>query len=172
MNKTKWLERKFKFDLPQEDFNSILIRLLETPDKVEQLVLSISPDLLIKKTNSGWSIQEHIGHLVDLEELHEGRITDFKEGNVVLRAADMKNIKTEESNHNMKDIKELLTQMRELRTKFVYRLKELDDKVLAHVVLHPRLNQPMRPVDMAYFVAEHDEHHINSMIELKKEFSE
>ncbi len=34
--------------------------------------------------------------------------------------------------------------------------------------LHPRLNVQMRVVDMAYFVAEHDDHHICKIMEIVK----
>lgn len=171
MPKSKWVEKKFVFDLSQEKFSFILNRLTETPDKIEQLVYSVSPEILKRKINNKWSIQEHIGHIIDLEELHEGRIDDFIEGAEVLRAADMTNKKTHEANHNNKDFAELLQELNITREKFIKRLEELDDKVLSHVSIHPRLNQPMRPIDMAQFVAEHDDHHINSIIELTEQLS-
>jgi hypothetical protein len=48
---------------------------------------------------------------------------------------------------------------------------KLDDSILSHVSIHPRLNQPMKPVDMAKFIVEHDDHHINSIIELTEQLS-
>ena len=171
MPKTKWVEKKFEFDLSQDEFPFILNRLKDTPDKIEQLVYSVSPEILKRKINGKWSIQEHIGHIIDLEELHDGRIDDFIKGAEVLRAADMTNKKTHEANHNNKDIKELLEELRVTRKKFCNRMEELDDRVLSHVSIHPRLNQPMRPIDMAQFVTEHDEHHINSIMELTEQLS-
>jgi|GEM_PF-4393916 len=35
-----------------------------------------------------------------------------------------------------------------------------------HTALHPRLKTPMRIVDLAYFVAEHDDHHLSRIREL------
>lgn len=171
MNKTKWIERKFELNLPQDEFISVLRRLSETPGKIEKLIHLQEPGILTKKDGDSWSIQMHIGHLIDLEELHDGRINDFIEKKEVLRAADMRNKKTEDANHNQKDIEDLIVKLKEARKNFVNRFKELDDEVLTHVSIHPRLDQSMRPVDMAYFVAEHDEHHINSMIDLLKKFS-
>ena len=166
MPKRKWVEKKFEFSLSQDEYSSILSKLSETPDKIDELVFSLTPEVLKRKINDKWSIQEHIGHIIDLEELHNGRIDDFIKGTEKLRPADMTNKKTHKANHNDKKITELLQELRVTRKKFINRLKELDDKVLSHVSLHPRLNQPMRPIDMAQFVAEHDEHHINSIIEL------
>ena len=171
MPKTKWVEKKFNFDLSQEDFNSILERLKRTPELIEQLVYSISPKILKRKIDDSWSIQEHIGHLIDLEELHEGRIDDFINGTEELREADMTNKKTHEASHNRKEIIDLLQELRITRGKFIKRLEELDDSVLSHVSIHPRLNQPMRPIDMVQFVAEHDDHHINSIIDLSERLS-
>ena len=166
MPKTKWVEKKFEFDLAQDEFASILNRLRETPEKIERLLYSISPEILKRKIDDKWSIQDHIGHIIDLEELHEGRIDDFINKAEELRAADMTNKKTHESSHNQKEILDLLQELRITRQKFINRLEELDDNVLSYVSIHPRLNQPMRPIDMAQFVAEHDDHHINSIIEL------
>ena len=166
MPKTKWVERKFEFSLSQDKYSSILNKLSETPDKIEELVFSLSPEVLKRKISDKWSIQEHIGHIIDLEELHNGRIDDFIKGNEKLRPADMTNRKTHEANHNDKDLTELLQELKVTRKKFINRLEELDDKVLSHVSIHPRLNQPMRPIDMAQFVLEHDEHHIETIKEI------
>jgi hypothetical protein len=37
--------------------------------------------------------------------------------------------------------------------------------------LHPRLNQPMRVIDLILFIAEHDDHHLARITELKQAFS-
>ena len=171
MSKTKWFEKKFEFDLSQDEFSSILNRLRETPDKIEQLVFSVSPEILTKRINETWSIQEHIGHIIDLEELHDGRIDDFINKTKELRAADLTNKKTHEASHNQKEIVKLLQELRATRNNLIDRLGGLEDSVLSNVSIHPRLNQPMRPIDMAQFVAEHDDHHINSIIDLSEQLS-
>jgi hypothetical protein len=43
---------------------------------------------------------------------------------------------------------------------FVNKLLSLDDNQLLNASLHPRLKTPMRVIDLAYFVAEHDDHHL------------
>lgn len=171
MSNTKWVEKKFEFGLSQDKFPFILNKLKDTPYKIEKLVSSVTTEILKRKINGKWSIQEHIGHIIDLEELHDGRIDDFIKGAEVLRAADMTNKKTHEANHNNKDITELLEELRVTRKKFCNRMEKLDDRILSHVSIHPRLNQPMRPIDMAQFVTEHDDHHINSIIELTEQLS-
>jgi len=166
MRKLNWVDRKFLFDLSQEHYDSVLKKLKDTPDIITRIVSSLPAELPKKRVDGRWSIQENIGHLIDLEELHDGRIDDFLEGKEVLRAADMSNKKTEEANHNSKKMNDLLEQLKVMREHFVNRLKHLDPETLSRSSVHPRLNQPMRPIDMAQFVLEHDEHHIRTIKEL------
>lgn len=49
-------------------------------------------------------------------------------------------------------------------------MKSLYEKDLMKSSIHPRLQQPMRPIDMAQFILEHDEHHIETIKELINEF--
>ena len=80
----------------------------------------------------------------------------------------MGNRKTYEADHNEKPVNVLLTAFRTKRLKFVERLEELDEEIVERTALHPRLNQPMRIIDMAFFTAEHDDHHIARIIALRK----
>ena len=167
----KWFDKKFRFDFSYDNYGSVLMKLRENPERISKLVSSLLPEILTKKVDGKWSIQENIGHLIDLEELHDGRIDDFIKKKERLRPADLNNRKTEEANHNGRNINDLLKQLKEVRENFVKRMKHLDEKVLLHSAIHPRLNQPMRPIDMAQFVLEHDEHHIGTIEELIKELT-
>ncbi len=40
------------------------------------------------------------------------------------------------------------------------RLDAFDEEVLGVVARHPRLDRPMRIVDLMLFIAEHDDHHL------------
>lgn len=162
----KWTERKFDFSQPIGLFPMTIERLRGTPVRLMHLAGMLAPALLKKKLNGEWSMQEHIGHLMDLEELHEGRIDDFLDGKEILRAADMTNAKTYAASHNEADVKELLKKFREARMIFIKRLEALDENVLNRTALHPRLKVQMRPVDMALFTAEHDDQHLAIMQEL------
>ena len=166
MNRIRWTERKFDLDLPIGNMPMILERLRGTASRIEEMIKGLPEDLLRKNISGKWSIKEHIGHLSDLEELHEGRIDDLIALKTELRAADMGNKKTNEAKHNAKDISVLLHNFRLSRSEFVKRLSELPDNVIAHSSLHPRLQRMMKPVDMAYFVAEHDDQHLALMREI------
>jgi uncharacterized damage-inducible protein DinB len=166
MNRLKWFDKKFQFELSQENFDSILNRLSENPEKISRLVSSLPKEIRIKRIDNRWSIQENVGHLVNLEELHDGRIDDFIAGKEILRPADLNNRGTNEANHNGRKINELLAQLKTVRENFVTRMKQLDVSILSRRSIHPRLNQSMRPIDMAQFVLEHDEHHIQTIKEI------
>ena len=166
MKKQKWFDKKFRFDLPQDQLHLVLKKLAENPENIVRLVSSLPEKILKKRVENKWSIKENVGHLIDLEELHVGRIDDFIAGREKLRSADLNNKKTEDANHNEKNIGELLNQLKLVRENFVRRMKELDEKVLSSNAIHPRLSQPMRPIDMAQFVLEHDEHHIETIKDL------
>lgn len=163
-----WVERKFDFNFPLGLFLNILGRLRGTPARLEEMIQSMPSGILTIRVNGGWSIQEHAGHLIDLEELHGGRIDDYLARTAVLRAADMENKKTFQANHNERPISEIFSMFRVVRSHFVDRLESLDDETHAFASLHPRLKQPMRPVDFAFFVAEHDDHHLASITEISR----
>jgi uncharacterized damage-inducible protein DinB len=168
MNRTRWFERVFEFAQPLELFPCTLERLRGTPARLEELVRGLGTERLTARVSGGWSIQEQIGHLYDLDELHTGRIEDYRRRLELLRPADLTNRRTHEAEHNSADINRLLALFREGRLEFVRQLEELDDDVLARTALHPRLRQPMRVVDMALFTAEHDDHHLASITTLKR----
>jgi hypothetical protein len=166
MTRTKWTERKFTFDFPEGWMFNIIERLRGTTARLYWISASLTEDQITYKPDGQWSIKEHIGHLSDLEELHEGRIGDFLARKEILRAADMSNAKTETANHNERSFEELLSEFTRKRNVLVSRLYDLDDETLLFRSLHPRLQVSMRPVDMAYFTAEHDDHHLASIREI------
>ncbi len=63
----------------------------------------------------------------------------------------------------------LLRRFRDRREDLVARLEGLDDDVLTRTALHPRLRQPMSAVDLCFFVAEHDDHHLAAITERLRE---
>ena len=110
-----------------------------------------------------WSVKDHIGHLTDLEVLHEQRFQEFISGKEMLSAADIKNQKTTDANHYKKELKKLLKEFRKSRDQFIQQLEKADDELINRKSVHPRLQVPMRLVDMVYFICEHDDHHLTKM---------
>jgi uncharacterized damage-inducible protein DinB len=155
-----WFQRSFAFDLPLWMAPNILTRLRGTPARVEELTHDVSPALLTSKPNNVWSIQENVGHLADLEPLWLARVDDFRAGKEALTAADLDNRRTHAANHNQSDLASLLTSFRAQRRTLVARLEQSDETDWSRTAAHPRLKTPMRLIDHAFFVAEHDDHHL------------
>ena len=168
MRRTKWFERNFDFSLPVGLFPCVVERLRGTPARLEELVRALPPRALTARRGGAWSIQEHVGHLIDLDELHEGRLEDYARRLDTLRPADLTNRKTYEANHNDAQIEDLLARFRAARLRLVRRLEALSEEEVARSALHPRLQKQMRVIDMAYFVAEHDDNHLAAITELSK----
>ncbi len=166
--RTRWVEREFDFSLPVGVFPCVVERLRGTPARLEELTRGLTRESLTAKAGGAWSIQEQVGHLLDLDELHEGRLEDYARHHSTLRAADMTNRKTEEAGHNDARLEDLLAGFREERLGFVRRLEAMSEQEIAASALHPRLRKQMRVIDLAYFVAEHDDHHLASITEILK----
>jgi uncharacterized damage-inducible protein DinB len=156
-----WFERTFELGLPPEVFPEILERLRGTPARVENLISVISAkNHRVEVSEGSWSIQENVGHLLDLEPLWDGRLDDLEAGETDLRPADLTNRKTHDARHHDVSIHRLLTGFRTQRSQVVQRLEGKDETDLVRTALHPRLRQPMTVVDLFFFVAEHDDHHL------------
>jgi len=161
-----WFEREFDFSFPVEHLPNLSVRLRGTPARLEESLRGIPHWILIRKAQGKWSVQEHAGHLLDLEPLWLARIEDYVAGSYQLTAADLTNRKTDEANYNTRFLEEILADFREARAKLLKRVDALDQSLFARAIPHPRLKKPMRLVDHLYFVAEHDDHHLARIWEL------
>jgi uncharacterized damage-inducible protein DinB len=170
ISRMEWFKRQFSFDLPVEMFPNIVERVRGTPARLEELTHGISPELLTRQDDGKWSIQEQAGHLLDLEELWMKRLDDYEAGRERLAEADLSNRKTHEANHNANSLENMLATFREERTAFVARLDSYDEGFVRQTASHPRLNQKIRVIDHAFFVAEHDDHHLARISELRRFF--
>lgn len=158
----KWFDRKFDFQAAEEPFET-LERLKEAPVALSILVTGAHEEMLARRTNGKWSVKEHIGHLCVLEPLWRTRFGDIAENKPVLTAADLDNKATFEGNFNQFDAASLLARFQNERNETMRLLQRIDWSDQTHTSLHPRLQQPMRYGDHAYFVAEHDAHHLEEI---------
>jgi len=163
MQKTEWFNRKFPVIDDNGTLPSIIERLSGTPARIEEIISNADPAILTWRPDGKWTIKEEIGHLSDLEPLWLGRLDDLVNGLTELRVTDLTNQKTHNANHDATAINVLLQRFREQRQLFVKKLLGLNDEQLLNSSLHPRLKTPMRTIDLAYFVAEHDDHHLASI---------
>ncbi|NNE26359.1 MAG: DinB family protein [Saprospiraceae bacterium] len=167
MKRTAWIDRKFAFSAPPGWIYNVISRLEGTTSRLIALTTDLSDPQLSEATSGKWSIKEHIGHLVDLESLHIHRLNQLKTGADYLTGADMSNKATDAGDHNQKNVGELISAFGMLRQEFIAGLHDLTAEQSFHKALHPRLVIFMRPIDLAEFCAEHDDHHLTSIAEVK-----
>lgn len=172
MKQIKWFERKFEFSFEENIFPSIIERLDGTVLRLRHKIEHIPKEHLTSKLDAKWSIQEHIGHLIDLEPLWQGRLDDILTDKEDLRSADLENKKTDLANHNDKAVKVLLDEFSNIRSVIVNQLNSLSEEEVYKYALHPRLKTPMRIMDLFLFVAEHDDHHLASITEINRRLSD
>jgi uncharacterized damage-inducible protein DinB len=168
MNTSKWFDRKFDFRFGPGEYTIIYQRLQQAPDTLAHLLLDKPDHLLSHQPGGKWSVKEHTGHLVILESLWRTRIHDIMEKKPVLTPADLDNKSTSEALFNKYPITELLQGFLEERRITLSLLDSLNATDQDHTSMHPRLQQPMRMIDVMYFTAEHDNHHIAVARELVK----
>jgi hypothetical protein len=171
IERRRWFEREFSFDLPVWMYPNVVERLRGTPARLEDRLGSLSKEILVRRDNDQWSIQEHAGHLLDLGSLDLARLDDYEAGRETLQPADLENRKTYEADHNSNSMENILASFRAERAEFVRRLDEYDEAFILRTALHPRLQTAMRVLDFAFFIAEHDDHHLARMTELIRKFA-
>lgn len=169
MQQIKWFERKFDFDFTQNIFPSILERLSGTSLRLNDKMGKISVEHLTVKPEQKWSIQEHIGHLINLEPLWQGRLEDILNSEKYLRPTDLTNSQTDRADYNAQNINDLLVEFKTVRNFTLEKLVPLSEVDIYKSALHPRLETPMRVMDLFLFVAEHDDHHLAAITRISKE---
>lgn len=166
----KWTDRKFTFNYPVELYPEIIERVRGASARLDEYLNSAPAEILTRRDDGHWSIQENAGHLFDLDELTLERIEQYATGVSILHAADITNKATTAANYNSIPASTISQSFRERRNEVVKRLESLDADMFARSAVHPRLNIPMRLVDFVFFEAEHDDYHFTRMNELLKLF--
>lgn len=160
---TPWIERKFNFDYPAEYFPGFYERLIGTLPRIKALTNELSAETLESKIDGKWSIKEHIGHLGDVHLLFDYRFQQYMNGDSELMVPEMKGKVTNEADHNAKSLSEVIDYFISKRMPFIEQLDQLSADDLARSAHHPRLDKPMRLVDMLFFMSEHDDFHLSWM---------
>ena len=167
-HKENWLEKQFDFDFPVSKYTEFLQFLRETPAKLDTLTRNLPGEILTRRDVDSWSIQENAGHFLTTESLFLGRLDDYKNDAPVLQPARFEDNPTDQADFNSRDIEWILDELRAQRGIYIGRLEVLRPEDFGKAILHPRLNKPMRLCDMLSFHAEHDQHHLTRIVELKE----
>lgn len=171
MTAKKWFDKKFDFNFGTEQFSLLSERLRNASGIFRETLLSVPEEVLVFQPNGKWSIKENIGHLLILESLWLKRCVEIKNGREKMSPADLNNTATDEANFNDQPLSILLEKFILEREKILEFLDHLKPEDLTNASLHPRLHEPMRILDLMYFVAEHDDHHLFTIKNIIKTFN-
>src|SRR5260221_694255 len=156
-----WFERNLRFGHPLEMLPFFLERLEGTIIRIEHKVTGLDDKILSEKLNGKWSVKENIGHLAEVDEVANKRIDEMIAGVEVLSPAVF-----EPKDYNPWPIEKVLEFFKKTRLDNLKKYKTLSEDQLKKSSLHPRLKVQMTPVDLAWFDAEHDDHHIVKINEI------
>ena len=112
------------------------LRRGDTPERLADAVRGLPPEVLRRRHDGKWSIQENAGHLFDLESLWDQRLDDYDAGATELHPADLENRKTHEAGHNDRPIADILADFSAARRRIVERLTRMGPTQLARTALH------------------------------------
>jgi len=155
MQKLSWFERVFKFGLPIGMLPFYIERLEGTSARIESKIKGISEEILSRRLDNKWSIKENIGHLAEVDEIALKRI-----GEIISGVSPMSRAVFEPQPYHEWPINKVFKFFHETRLQNIKRYSDLKAEDLEKSSLHPRLNLMMTPVDLAWFDAEHDDHHL------------
>jgi uncharacterized damage-inducible protein DinB len=162
-----WLDYGWVFDFPAGMFRAILERLRGTPVRLDDALRDVhEPTLVARPAGKKWCAKEHAGHLWTVEALWQTRTEQYLHGAAELTAADMENRASERSAYESRPVESILAGFRAARAETLAMLDPLSLEDAGRIAHHPRLGRPMRLVDLCFFAAEHDDHHLAVVREL------
>lgn len=166
MNEVPWFERQLTFGKPKEMLPYYLERLRGTVLRLEAKVKDLDDQELSRQDNNKWSIKQNIGHLAEVDDVASKRIDEMVNGISPMSPA----VFEPKQDYNSMTVHDVLNVFRKSREKNLNKYLNLDEEQLTKASLHPRLHVMMSPVDLAWFDAEHDDHHLVKIHEIISNF--
>jgi hypothetical protein len=156
MEKLEWFQRTFTFGLQEGMLPFCIERLEGTLPRIQKKVENVADEVLSDKFNNKWSVKENIAHLAEVDEIALRRIDEMIQGISPMSPA----VIQPGRNYNQWPIEEVIEFFSSARDKNLQKYRILTSDQLKKASLHPRLKVQMTPVDLAWFDAEHDDHHL------------
>jgi hypothetical protein len=164
MKKLEWFERNFAFNIPPGMLPFLIDRLEGTIVRLGHKITDQSDSALSHKLDGKWSIKQNIGHLAEVDEVALRRIDEMVNGVSPMSPA----VFEPKQDYNSQPVADVFNFFRKNRLENLRRYESLSEVDLLRSALHPRLNVDMNPVDLAFFDAEHDDHHLVRITEILK----
>src|SRR4051812_12901327 len=161
MKQLPWFERNLKFGLPAVMLPYYLERLDGTFVRMQEKVKGVPDVILSNRLDNKWSVKQNIGHLAEVDQIANKRMDEIVAGKEVLSPAVF-----EPQDYNPWSVEEVLEFFHKTRRENIKKYKSLSESDLRKSSVHPRLKVQMTPVDLAWFDAEHDDHHMVRMNEI------
>jgi hypothetical protein len=165
MNNLPWFERNLKFGHPKEMLPYFLERLEGSIVRIREKVNGVDDKILSVKLNDKWSVKQNIGHLAEVDAIANKRLDEMASG-----ISPMSPAVFEPEDYNPWPIEKVVELFKTNRLKNLEKYQSLPENDLLKSSLHPRLKVQMTPVDLAWFDAEHDDHHMLKISEIIKSF--
>jgi ribosomal protein S18 acetylase RimI-like enzyme len=167
MEKLEWFQRHFNFGFPAGMLPFFLERLQGTAPRLEAKLKVVPESVLSEKLDGKWSIKQNVGHLAEVDEIALKRISEIINGISPMSPA----VFEPKHHYNSMNIDDVLKLFRKNRNENLLAYKKLRPGELQRSSLHPRLKVLMNPIDLAYFDAEHDDHHLVRINEILHYFN-
>lgn len=158
-----WFERNLEFGKPKEMLPFYLERLEGTIARIQAKVKGLDDTLLSAKFDGKWSVKQQIGHLAEVDEIASKRLDEMVAG-----ISPMSPAVFEPQDYNPWPIEKVIELFKTARLKNIQKYNAIKETDLIRSSVHPRLKIEMTPVDLAWFDAEHDDHHLVKISEIIK----
>lgn len=163
MRITPWSDRELAFGKGLDELPVLLERVNGTAARLVQLTAHVPRERLHLRPFGRWSVAEHIGHLIYLQDRLDERVDDFAARRPELCWIDLSHQGPVVESHRNQDLGDLIEEFRLKRDYFVRRVKELDPGAVRHRAVNRCRGVSMTIVDTVLYVADHDDHHLASM---------
>lgn len=164
----RWADRTFDFSSSEALAPQILERLRGTPRRLEERTSGLTPAHLSRRDGDRWSILENAGHMLDGEERLLARLDDLDAGLPELRGVDADPRPPTGSDPDAESVESIVARFRNARHRLVRRIEGMSPRELRRSALHPRLRTHLRVCDLMLVAAEHDDHHLARISELRR----
>ncbi len=138
-------------------------RLEGTIARLEKKVSGVADSELVFQPGGKWSIKQQIGHLAEVSQVITRRLAEIVAGTSPMSPA----VFEPKQNYNSQPVTTVLEYFARSRMATLKAYENLSETDCEKVSLHPRLMVMMNPVDLAYFDAEHDDHHLLKITDIK-----
>jgi hypothetical protein len=164
MKKLEWFQRSFTFGIPPGMLPFLIDRLEGTIVRLGHKIADQADSTLSQKFDGKWSIKQNIGHLAEVDAIALLRIDEMIKGITPMSSAVFEPMQ----DYDSQPITDVFNLFRKNRLENLKTYQSLSDADLLKFSLHPRLKVKMNPVDLAFFDAEHDDHHLVRITEILK----